>query len=606
MHDVNDAAIMNLNRREFSRLLAGVAAGSVLTGRALGSGAANSTNVIAKAPFLLDPFNYDGVRLLDGMLKRQLDATRDTYYNIPDDSLLYGFRKRAGLPAPGEGLTGWYGSDTFNAFPQFLAGMARMSRAMGDLSLRDKTLFLMREWAKTIEPDGFFFYSRAPHLAHYTYEKTVGGLNDIYEYLGERDALVYLERITDWAIQNLDRTRFNSTPKKFADEEWYTLSENLYRAYLLTGEAKYRTFAEVWHYDKYWDGMADGHPEVADYLHAYSHVNTLSSAAMAYMVSGDPKLLKAITNAYDYFQATQCYATGGYGPSELLRPPNGALGKALEEEGSTFETPCGSWGAFKLSRYLMGFTGEARYGDWIEKLTYNGIGAALPMTGNGETFYYADYRVERGAKRYYGLTWPCCSGTYPQAVADYHNLIYFRDPEGLYVNLYVPSQVIWQHGDQEVTLRQETSYPESEIVRLTVNPKTPARFSLSFRVPGWAKHGISVRTNGISETTRSEPGQWMTLQRNWNPGDRVELRIPLNLRFAAVDSQHPKRVAVVRGPVVLVRKDPKTRLADFSAWQTDPNDPMAFHSSAPATDLFVPFYKIGRGEPYLMYFDLED
>jgi hypothetical protein len=38
----------------------------------------------------------------------------------------------------------------------------------------------------------------------------------------------------------------------------------------------------------------------------------------------------------------------------------------------------------------MKFTGEARYGDWIERLVYNGIGAALPITGNGKHFYYAD------------------------------------------------------------------------------------------------------------------------------------------------------------------------------------------------------------------------
>ena len=35
--------------------------------------------------------------------------------------------------------------------------------------------------------------------------------------------------------------------------EWYTLSENLYRAYLATGDARYREFAAVWEYPEYWD-----------------------------------------------------------------------------------------------------------------------------------------------------------------------------------------------------------------------------------------------------------------------------------------------------------------------------------------------------------------
>ena len=60
---------------------------------------------------------------------------------------------------------------------------------------------------------------------------------------------------------------------------------------------------------------------------------------------------------------------------------DGSLGKALETRSDTFETLCGSWAGFKLARYLMLFTGEARYGDWIERLFYNGAGAALPRSG---------------------------------------------------------------------------------------------------------------------------------------------------------------------------------------------------------------------------------
>jgi uncharacterized protein len=590
-----------VRRREFAKLLASAAVSPALFSRSWSSAATITAD--AKVTFRLQPFNYHGVRLLDGMLKRQLDATRDTYFRIPNDSLLLGFRRRAGLPTPGEELGGWYGSDTFNVFPQMLSGMARMARATGDAELHDKTVFLMHEWAKTIEPDGYFFYSRKPHLPHYIYDKHVGWLNDMYELHGDRDALVYIDRITDWAIENLDRTRLNSTPTEFANEEWYTLSENLYRAYLLTGETKYRAFAEVWHYDRYWNGMAEGHPEVADHLHAYSHVNTLSSAAMAYIVTGNGQFLRAITHAYDYFQSTQCYSTGGYGPSERLATPDGALGMALDDDANTFETPCGTWAGFKLSRYLMSLTGEARYGDWIERLTYNGIGASLPMTEKGETFYYADYRVERGTKKYIGIQWPCCSGTYPQDVADYHNLIYFKSPDGLYVNLFVPSEVVWHHRDQDVTLRQETSYPESESVILTVNLQSPLDFSLHFRVPGWAKDGISVKTNGSRENVESRPNKWMKVTRTWRAGDRVELRIPLQLRFEPVDVQHPKRVAVVCGPSVLVRRNPKTRFADFSAWQAT-QDAVTFSTTVSPAAQFVPFYRIGHCEPYSMYFDL--
>ena len=84
---------------------------------------------------------------------------------------------------------------------------------------------------------------------------------------------------------------------------------------------------------------------------------------MAYAVTREPALLTMLTNAFDFMQNTQCYATGGYGPVERIMPTNGNLGVAIETRQNTCETPCCSWAAFKMARYLMTFTGEARFGD---------------------------------------------------------------------------------------------------------------------------------------------------------------------------------------------------------------------------------------------------
>jgi uncharacterized protein len=590
---------MKITRREFSRLAACATLVPCV------SGAESIIQDAVPTPSLrLEEFDYSGVRLLDGPLSRQFQATRDTYYGIPNDSLLFGFRQRAGLPAPGKSLDGWYGNDTFSIFGQVLSGMARMSKATNDQPLREKALFLMTEWGKTMEPDGYFFYSKHPNVFHYTYEKTVGGLNDMYEYAGEKDALVYLDKITGWAIKNLARGQ-----TKPDGGEWYTLSENLYRAYLNTGDKKYRDFAQVWHYTKYWNDYAEDHPDVAG-LHAYSHVNTLSSAAMAYRVTGDPLYLRTITNGYDFLQRTQCYATGGYGAAEQLRAPDGSLGSALERRRDTFETPCGSWAGFKLSRYLMGFTGEALYGDWVERLVYNGIGAALPMKSSGSTFYYSDYQLFGCTKvyheeDYHGETWPCCAGTYPEAVADYHNLIYFKNKTGLFVNLFVPSEVTWRHQDQNIVVRQETSYPEEREVTLTVLPEKDADFPLYFRVPGWATQGISVMINGQAQAVTAQAGTWAKVERSWKRGDQITLEIPLEFSLAAVDTQHPRRVAIVRGPVVWVRQSQAPFSTSFSQWKMESTKPLAFELDAAGKSQIVPFYRLGRHDPYWMYFDLE-
>jgi DUF1680 family protein len=585
----------------------------------------------------LEPFGYRGVRLLPSRWERQYRMGRDFYLGLSDDDILHGFRKAAGRPAPGRPLGGWCGIDSATVFGQWLSGMARMCAATEDAELRDKAFGLFSEWTKCLPPSGDC------GMGHYRYDKLVGGLVDLDLYARNREAGAVLERVTDFAARNLERPE----PGALADpthnqryygvpQEWYTLGENLFRAYRLTGEPRFRSFAEEWLYHAYWAKFREtSSPKDAHGVHAYSHVNTFSSAAMAYEVTGDPSFLAAARNAYEYLEGYQRYATGGYGPNERFMSPDGGLGRALETRSDTFECSCGSWAGFKLASYLMSFTGEARYGDWIERLFYNGVGAALPIEGSGRNFYYADYRLGGGMKVYNWDRYTCCSGTYIQNLAAYHDLIYFRDQAGLYVNLYVPSEVTWRSpspsgGDLKLT--QETGYPDSETTTLTVSAAVPRAFPLRFRVPSWAR-GVSARVNGGEATVESAPGGWASVSRTWTSGDRLEIRIPLALRMEPVDAQHPDRVAIVRGPTVLVLEgayhDPNFRLPsrddELHDWLvpeegTLPRGVWSVGSETEAQKFatsfrvqppdgravrlrFRPFYEVAENYPYFMYFD---
>jgi uncharacterized protein len=334
-----------------------------------------------------------------------------------------------------------------------------------------------------------------------------------------------------------------------------------------------------------------------------------------------------LKNAYDFLQHTQCFATGGYGPAERILRADGSLGRSLDMRIDDFETPCGSWAGFKMSRYLIAFTGDARYGDWTERLFYNCAGASLPLGPGGKNFYYSDYRVAGGIKVYDEGTFTCCSGSLLQDLADYHNIIYFRDANALYVNLYVPSEVVWkrQQGGT-VKLTQRTDYPSTETSTLRVEPERPSAFALKFRVPGWSRE-ISVKVNGVP-TNLQVSRSWASVERTWSPGDTVEVTIPLRFRTEAVDPQHPKRVAVVRGPVVYVldagRHEPVPALPpDLNQWLApagstvspstgrvedgpelfrmpdfqDPRGPRTL------TALWRPFYSTVENWRYRMYFD---
>jgi DUF1680 family protein len=200
-------------------------------------------------------------------------------------------------------------------------------------------------------------------------------------------------------------------------------------------------------------------------------------------------------------------------------------------------------------------------------------------------------------------------------VADYHNLIYYKDASALYVNLYVPSEVTWQRPEGEVKVIQETTYPETETSTLKIELKQPALFALKFRVPEWTE-GATFRLNGAPLTLTGKPGTWASVERTWSSGDQVEVRIPMRLRMVPVDKQHPRRVAVVRGPVVLVMDDwvfeeiPRLpEPANLEKWLIPDERPGVFRVN-PASGVriearFRPFYMIGEVTPYRIYHDLD-
>lgn len=598
-----------MDRRDF---LMAAAASSVLAG--VGSAAADARPEV-EGHNRVRAFDYDGVRLGKSRWNDQYQSSRDFYFGVSNDDILQGFRAAAQLPAPGKPLGGWCAQNSNTVFGQWLSGMSRMAKATGDTAMRDKAAYLMTEFAKTVPPNGNC------RMAHYPFEKLIGGLVDLHRCFDHPEAMKLAEKVTDFAIGNFDRTRLPASPKPWENHsgkplEWYTMGENLFRAYAETGNSKFREFGEVWLYHPYWNKFAEtASPTDASGVHAYSHVNTFSSAAMAYAVSGDEKYLRIIRNAYDFLQNSQTYATGGFGPVERIMPP-GSLGTALEFQPNSFEAPCGSWAGFKLCRYLTQFTGEARYGDWAERLLYNGIGASLQINGAGRHFYYADYRVGAGVKIFSRNAYTCCSGTYIQDTADFPNLIYYKSDSDLYVSLYVPSEVTWKRPEGEVGLLQETQYPEADTSTMTLRMSGPMQFGLRMRVPEWARD-VSVKINGTAAPVACVPGTWASVNRMWNNGDKVELRIPLKLRWSAVDPQHPKRVAAVRGPVVLVQEgnvhEPIFKLPendeDLNKQLVPSREPGVFKFVPPdgtnVQALFRPFYGIIGELYYRMYFDLD-
>jgi DUF1680 family protein len=559
------------NRRQFLKAGAALAAGTAVM-RGTSMFALADKPIVALVPTQLTQFDYADVQLLDGPMLEQFQQNVELFLNLPDDNLLKPFRQLAGQPAPGEDMGGWYSpSSDFDppknmtgyipghSFGQYVSGLARAYAVTRNKAVQRKVQGLVAGFAPTVTTKFYNGYC----IPAYTFDKTNCGLIDAHQFAGDPTALAVLNQATDavlpWLPEKaLNREEMMARPHKnvaFTWDESYTLPENFYLGYRRGAGARYRQLAQRFLEDDTYFGPLAENRNVLPGQHAYSHLNALCSAMQCYLTDDSSKHLDAARNGFRFVRE-QSFATGGWGPDEAFRKPDtDELVNTLHTSHSSFETPCGAYGHFKISRYLMRVTGDSSYGDSMEAVLYNTILGARPIRSDGVSFYYSDYNME-AKKVDYEEKWPCCSGTFPQLTADYGISSYLRAPKGVYVNLYVPSRVTWRQGNARVVMTQLTSYPNTGESALHVKMDRAERFTIALRIPAWAGKNTSIRINGKPAATAPQAGTWAQLEQNWKNGDRVELSIDMPLRLVPIDPQHPDTVALLHGPVALFSISP--------------------------------------------------
>jgi hypothetical protein len=529
--------------------------------------AANSSEQPAITP-KLGQFGYADVSLLEGPLRNQFDRNHAFYRALDEDALLKPFRRRAGLPAPGEDMGGWYswaplsdidarpnnGFAPGHSFGQYVSGLSRYYAATGDKATQEKVHRLVKNFAPAITTR-FWDDHRFPA---YTYDKISIGMIDAHEFAAAPQSFKALDAALDSVMgrlpaRGLSRAEQYALPHRdesFCWDEPYTLPENAFLAWQCGAGSRYRDLAIRFLADDwYWNPLANGE-NVLPGKHAYSHVNAMSSAMQAYFVLGSEKHLYAAKNGFDFVRA-QSFATGGWGPNEEFRKPgSGDLGESLTKTHSSFETPCGSYAHFKITRYLLRATGDSRYGDSMERILYNCILGAKPIADDGHGFYYSDYNND-GSKVYHPYKWHCCTGTFSQVAADYGISAYFQAENAIHVNLYVPSRVTWMRGPDRVTLTQTTQYPHTPATQIEINVGAASAFPVYLRIPAWAGPKTSIAVNGKRVSAAPDPGKFAKIERTWKNGDRIEIEFDMPTVLEPVDAQHPNLTAVVHGPMAL-------------------------------------------------------
>jgi DUF1680 family protein len=126
------------------------------------------------------------------------------------------------------------------------------------------------------------------------------------------------------------------------------------------------------------------------------------------------------------------------------------------------------------------------------------------------------------------------------------------------------------------------------------------------RVPGWIESPPQINLNGKVLDVPAEPGTFAAIRRRWKDNDTLRVNLPLDLRTEPVDDQHPKTVAVMRGPVMLVALDAPDGLINEplplpEGLKPVPHMPQAFELDQAGEKLrMVPYYSV-REESYTNY-----
>jgi DUF1680 family protein len=560
---------------------------------------------------VLREFPYGAVTITGGPLKQQYDRIHASYLALDNDRLLKVYRQRAGMPAPGPDMGGWYDTDGFvpgHALGQYISGLARIGAATGDPACTTKVRELVQGFGATLDVDNQSIIGPQTNLwICYTLDKHFAGLIDAYTLAHVDEARDLLPRVFDGArslMPNRGRDRVGKKNPPY--DETYVMPENLFTAYQVTGRHEFQATALNYLLDHdFFDPLARNE-DVLPGRHAYSHAIALSSAAKAYLVLGNEKYRHAMAYAWTCLTTTQQFASGGWGPNEqFVEPHQGKLYASLSSTVDHFETPCGAYAASKLDRYLLRITGDPRYGDHLERVIYNTVLGAKQPDSDGDYPYYSTYGP-RANKVWYPHKWPCCSGTLVQGVADYVLNLYLRAADGVTVNMYAASELRLEQNGARIKLTQATDFPAGETISIRIDSDIPQLWTLRLRIPGWLEQPARITINGAA-VAPGRPGTFAAVRRRWKGGDVVELRLPQEFRGEPIDDLHPDVVAIMRGPLMLVAIDPpdgleKRPLVIHEGFGTLGQRADAWtRNDGGQQVVFVPFYQV-QNEQYTTYF----
>ena len=539
-----------------------------------------------------EPFPLNQVKLLDGPFKKQMDINNRWLIDLPSDRLLHTFRTNAGISSKAEPLGGWEKPDCelrgHLVGGHYLSACALAYASTGDDSYKQKGNEMVAELAKCQEKLGNGYLSAFPETffdrlrdgnpvwaPYYTYHKILAGHLDMYAYCGNQQALESAEKMGRW-VGHWSQGLSDAHMQRALNVEHGGMLESLYNLYALTGKGMYRYIGNRFNHNDVFDPLAEHRDELKG-LHANTNIPKIIGVARRYELGGNPRDKEIAQFFWDTVTSERCYATGGTSNGEHW---GGNPGQLSEHLGAYTEECCCGYNMMKLTRHIFGWSGDARAMDYFERTLWNSrLGT---QDEQGRKGYFLP--LGAGLWKYYNSQWDsfwCCTGTGIEEFAKFADTIYYHDDRGIWVNLFMASEVKWP--EKGIRLRQETNFPEEEKTTLTVRAEKPTELALHIRIPYWATRGGTVKLNGETLPVFSSPSSYLTLQRTWKDGDRVEVELPMSLHVHPMPDNHAIQAAMY-GPLVLAGKLGSQGLTDASFYPGYDTAPREEETATPQID----------------------
>jgi DUF1680 family protein len=513
------------------------------------------------------PFPMTQVRLLPGSVYHDAQEWNRGYMErLAADRLLYTFRANAGLPVgSAKPLGGWEQPENGQRSSElrghflghYLSASAQLA-ANGDQKAKAKADYMVAELAKCQQKLGGKYLSAFPTTwwdrlekgervwaPFYTIHKIMAGMLDMYLLGGNRQALTVLEGMAAWA-DGWTAPKTEVQMQQILTIEFGGIAETLYSLADVTNHDGWGKTGDRFQKKSFLNPLASRRDELRG-LHANTHIPQAIAAARRYELTGDTRFHDVADYFFYEVTAARSYVTGGTSNAEAWLAPPRRLAAELQLSVNTAECCC-AYNMLTLARHLYAWSPDPKYFDYYERLLLkHRIGTIRPNSGS--TQYYLS--LTPGAWKTFATedqTFWCCTGSGVEEYSKLNDSIYWQDDHGIFVNLFVPSELDWPEKGFRMT--QATRYPESGNVAFTVSAAPPDSIALRLRIPGWLQHGPAVKLNGKVLDASVSPGSYLALNRTWKAGDQVEMELPMNLHSEAMPDD-PSMRALLYGPLVL-------------------------------------------------------